>query len=125
MIQVTTKGNFDHLEKFLAAMKRKDHMKVLDEYGRIGVEALRAATPVRTGATADAWAYEVETGNGEDRIVWTNSNEHNGFRVAIALQYGHGTGTGGYVFGRDYINPALRDVFDRLAEEVWKGVTSA
>lgn len=125
MIQVTTKGNFKNLEKFLGAMKRKDHMRVLDEYGKIGVEALQQATPRKTGKTAESWGYEIHSSGSSDTIVWTNSNENKGFRIAIALQYGHGTRNGGYVIGRDYINPALRDVFDKLAEAVWEGVTSA
>ena len=125
MISVTTKGDFNNLDKFLAAMKRKDYMKVLDEYAKIGVDALQAATPVRSGQTAGSWSYEIHSGRGEDIIYWTNTNENKGFQIAIGLQYGHGTRNGGYVIGRDYINPALRDVFDRLAEAVWKGVTSA
>ena len=125
MIQVTAKGDFKHLEKFLAAMKRKDHMKVLNEYGKIGVSALQQATPTDSGQTAASWNYEVHSGRGEDVIYWTNDNENKGFQIAIGLQYGHGTRTGGYVIGRDYINPAIREVFDQLAEEVWKGVTSA
>lgn len=125
MIEVKTKGNFDHLEKFLAAMKRRDHMRVLDEYGKIGAAALQQATPVKTGKTAASWSYEIHSSKASDEIVWTNTNENNGFYVAIGLQYGHGTRNGGYVIGRDYINPAMRDVFDKLADAVWKGVTSA
>lgn len=125
MISVTTKGDFNKLDKFLAAMKRKDHMRVLDEYAKIGVNALQAATPARSGQTAVSWSYEIHSGRGEDIIYWTNTNENKGFQIAIGLQYGHGTRNGGYVIGRDYINPALRDVFDKLAEAVWKGVTSA
>jgi len=125
MIEITSKGNFDNLERFLKAMNRKDHMKVLDSYGQLGVSALQAATPVRTGKTASSWTYEIHSGRGEDYIVWTNSNENKGQNIAILLQYGHGTRNGGYVMGTDYINPALKGVFDQLADAVWKEVTSA
>ena len=125
MIQITTKGDFHNIEHFLDAMKKKDHMKVLDEYGRIGVSALQNATPTRTGKTAASWDYEVKHSLFEDSITWTNSNENKGVNIAIILQYGHGTRNGGYVQGTDYINPALVDTFEKLAEEVWKGVTSA
>lgn len=125
MIQITTKGDFHNIEHFLDAMKKKDHMKVLNEYGRLGVAVLENATPKRTGTTAASWSYEITSNSIEDSITWTNSNENKGVNIAIILQYGHGTRNGGFVQGRDYINPALRDTFDKLAEEVWKGVTSA
>lgn len=125
MIQITTSGDFHNIEKFLNVMKKKDYLKVLNEYGRIGVSALQNATPKRTGKTAQSWDYEIISNNGSDAIVWTNSNENKGVNIAVILQYGHGTRNGGYVAGIDYINPALKDVFNQLAEEVWREVTSA
>lgn len=125
MIQITTSGDFHNIEKFLNVMKKKDYLKVLNEYGRIGVSALQNATPKRTGKTAQSWDYEIISNNGSDAIVWTNSNENKGVNIAVILQYGHGTRNGGYVVGIDYINPALKDVFNQLAEEVWREVTSA
>lgn len=90
-----------------------------------GVDALRAATPVESGLTAQSWGYEIEQKNGAIFISWTNSNIVNGVNVAVILQYGHGTGTGGYVSGQDYINPAIKPIFDEIANELWKKVTSA
>ena len=95
----------------------------LDKYGRMGVEALSKATPVDTGLTASSWYYEIESTDKETSITFYNSNIQNGIPIAIILQYGHGTGTGGWVEGRDYINPALRSVFDEIAEKAWKEVT--
>lgn len=113
-------------EKYLEHLKQKDYFKVLDECGRQGVEALKASTPTRTGLTAASWAYEVEVGSGQTAIAWTNTNvTRDGDPIAILLQYGHGTGTGGYVAGRDYINPAIQPVFDNIADVVWKAVMDA
>ena len=89
----------------------------------MGVDALASATPVESGLTAASWYFEVESGGGRHRITWKNSNVNGGVHIAIILQYGHGTGTGGYVQGRDYINPAIRPVFDKIEAEVWKEVT--
>lgn len=125
MIQITTSGDFHNIEKFLNVMKKKDYLKVLNEYGKIGVSALQNATPKKTGKTAQSWDYEIVSSSGSDAIVWTNSNENKGVNIAVILQYGHGTRNGGYVVGIDYINPALKDVFNQLAEEVWREVTSA
>lgn len=106
-------------------MERNEIHKILDRFGQEGVAALSSATPVDSSFTANSWDYEVvETGNSYS-IIWTNSNVVNGVPVAILLQYGHGTGTGGYVQGRDYINPAIKPIFDKIAKEVWKVVTSA
>lgn len=113
-------------EKYLERLQSKDYFKVLDECGRQGVEALQASTPKRTGLTAASWSYEVEVGGGQTTLVWTNSNvTRDGDPIAILLQYGHGTGTGGYVAGTDYINPAIQPVFDNIAEVVWKAVIDA
>lgn len=118
-------GGFTKTERFLNRMKRREYLNVLDEFGRDGVQALRNATPVDSGATAEAWDYEIKRARNYTEIVWTNSNINDGVPIAVILQYGHGTGTGGYVQGRDYINPAIRPVFDKIAEKAWKVVTSA
>lgn len=97
----------------------------LDAFAREGVSALISGTPVDSGLAADSWDYEIERSGKMVTIKWTNSNVENGFPVAIMLQYGYGTGTGGYVQGRDYINPAMKPVFDSIADKVWKAVTSA
>lgn len=97
----------------------------LDGFGQEGVAALQAFTPVESGATASAWNYEIETTWDRVQITWNNSNIVDNFNVAVGLQFGHGTGTGGYVVGRDYINPAIQPIFDRIAENVWRAVTNA
>lgn len=118
-------GGFTKTERFLNRMKRREYLNVLDEFGRDGVQALRNATPVDSGATAEAWDYEIKRTRDCTEIVWINSNINDGVPIAVILQYGHGTGTGGYVQGRDYINPAIRPIFDKIAEKAWKVVTSA
>lgn len=123
MISVTHKGDFSKTEKLLARLKQKDMYKRLDECCREGVIALERATPVESGKTAASWSYEIRMTGEEVTIHWTNSNVVNGFNVAIGLQYGHGTGTGGYVQGVDYINPAMKPIFDKIAEDVWREVT--
>lgn len=123
LINVT--GSFNNTEKFLANMQKLDIAGVLNRYGAIGTEALRSNTPVDSGLTAASWSHRVEKSGGGYSIVWSNSNTHSGTNIAIILQLGHGTGTGGYVAGRDYINSAMRPVFDKIADEVWKAVTRA
>lgn len=118
-------GGFTKTERFLNRMKRREYLNVLDEFGRDGVQALQNATPVDSGATAEAWDYEIKRTRDCTEIVWINSNINDGVPIAVILQYGHGTGTGGYVQGRDYINPAIRPIFDKIAEKAWKVVTSA
>lgn len=125
MIRFTHRGNFNNIERFLNRMIGRDYLNVLDSCGQMGVEALRASTPVLTGKTASSWTYEIEQGGGTTGIHWLNTNENKGVNIAIILQYGHGTGTGGYVQGRDYINPAIQPVFDKIAEEVWRVVTNS
>lgn len=118
------KGDFSKLDKYLNEVRkvvRKD--TIFDKYGRAGVAALSSATPVETGLAAQSWYYEVEQSSSSVRIVFYNSDVENGFPVAIMLQYGHGTGTGGWVEGRDYINPAIQPIFDKIAEDAWKEVT--
>lgn len=126
-IQIVHKGNFNHLEKFLSAVTGGQYiLKLLDKYGQRGVEALASATPKDTGLTASSWGYETSVSGNVITITWTNSNVKDGwFNVALELQYGHGTGTGGYVSGIDYINPALRPVFDQIADEAWEEVKNA
>ena len=123
MIKIVQKGSFDNLEAFLERNKqiRIDH--ILQFYAEQGVEALRAATPRDTGATAESWGYEITKDATGYHIYWTNSNENKGAIIALLLQFGHGTGTGGYVQGIDYINPALKPIFDDLADRAWKEVT--
>ena len=124
-VKFEVSGGFTQTERFLNRMKRREYLNVLDEFGRDGVQALRNATPVDSGATAEAWDYEIKRTRNYTEIVWTNSNINDGVPIAVILQYGHGTGTGGYVQGRDYINPAIRPIFDKIAEKAWKVVTSA
>lgn len=125
MVTFKHRGNFNKMEKFLNKMQRRDYLNTLDKYGQMGVEALAAATPVDTGKTAQSWTYEIERTRDRTTISWLNTNINNGVNIAVILQYGHGTGTGGYVQGRDYINPAMRPVFDDIAEQAWKEVTTA
>lgn len=125
MISVKQSGNFDKTERFLKKANQKDYLKILDKYGKKGVDALSKATPVDSGKTASSWGYEIEKGSNVSAIYWTNNNINKNVNIAIILQYGHGTRNGGYVQGRDYINPAIRPVFDKLANEAWKEVTSA
>lgn len=125
MISFESKGNFQHTDRFLKRMSKLEIMDILTSLAQEGVRALSSATPIDSGLTASSWGYEVKRTGNSYMITWTNSNTVNGLPIAILLQYGHGTGTGGYVRGRDYINPALRPVFDRIADDVWKVVTSA
>ncbi len=125
MITFRQKGDFSKLTRFLERAKEVVHLGDLDKYGRAGVAALASATPVDTGETAKSWRYEIINKDGVARIIFCNSNIQNGVPIAIVLQYGHGTGNGGWVEGRDYINPAIQPIFDQLANEAWKGVTRA
>lgn len=106
-------------------MLRMNLASILEPYAQQGVAALSAATPVDTGVAASSWSYEIESTADSVKLVWTNSDVENGFPVAIMLQYGYATGTGGYVQGRDYINPAIKPIFDEIANGVWKVVTSS
>lgn len=124
MITITSSGSFENTEKFLKRMSSGEIFRALDRFGAIGVNALAAATPVESGATAAAWYYEVKRDGRSYSIIWGNHNVVAGRPIAVLLQYGHGTGTGGYVQGRDYINPALQPIFDQIAAEAWRVVTS-
>lgn len=116
-------GDFEKTYDFLKRMSRGDAFKVLEKYGKLGVDALASATPIDSGETASSWTFEVEQTGSTYTINWLNTNVNGGVNIAIILQTGHGTGTGGYVQGRDYINPAIRPVFDKIANEVWREVT--
>ena len=123
MINIRQKGDFKKLTSFLERAKESLDIGILDKYGKKGVAALSSATPVDTGLTASSWFYKIENKNGVAKIEFHNSNIQNGVPIAVILQYGHGTRNGGYVVGRDYINPAIQPVFDELAKNAWKEVT--
>ena len=124
MIKVTVKGDWDKTERFLKRLSKLELESILKKYGDEGVRALQSATPVDTGKTASSWGYEIECSKGSASIIWTNSNVVNHVNIAMILQYGHGTRNGGYVVGRDYINPAMQPVFDRIADDAWREVTT-
>ncbi len=118
------KGDFSKTEKFFNSLLKLDYLNVLERYGQAGVAALASATPKDSGLTADSWDYEITHNGKETTIAFTNSNISNGVNIAIILQYGHGTKGGGYVAGRDYINPAIQPIFDKMANEAWREVTN-
>lgn len=123
MISFRSKGDFSKLNRYLERVKEAAKVGILDEYGRAGVAALASATPIESGLAAGSWDYRIERSSHSARIVFVNNDVESGFPVAIMLQYGHGTGTGGWVEGRDYINPAIQPIFDQLAEDAWREVT--
>lgn len=125
MISFEHKGSFKNLEKFFDKMLKQDLFSSLHRYAEIGVTALELNTPKDSGVTAGSWGYDVIVESDTVSIQWTNAESAGGVPIVILLQYGHGTGTGGYVAGRDFINPALKAVFDEIARDVWKAVTSA
>ena len=125
MISFRQKGDFSKLTRFLEKVKESVKLGDLDRYGREGVAALASATPKDSGLTASSWYYEIKHENGSVSITFHNSNINKGVPIAIILQYGHGTRNGGWVEGRDYINPAIQPIFDKIAESVWKEVTRA
>ena len=122
MITVKHKGNFRNTERFFDNAKNFEIDSILQKYGEAGVVALSNATPRDTGLTAASWSYEIVKGHNTASIFWKNSNENQGVNIALILQYGHGTGTGGYITGIDYINPATKKVLDELADEAWNEV---
>lgn len=123
MIKFKHKGDFSKLSSFLEKSKEAVRLGDLDKYGREGVAALASATPVDTGLTASSWYYKIVRNKGTVSLEFHNSNIQNGVPIAIILQYGHGTRNGGYVQGRDYINPVLQPLFDKIANEAWREVT--
>ena len=123
MIGFRHKGDFSKTFKFLNNAREATLLRELGRYGQMGVNALASATPVDTGLTASSWYYKIERGAGTIKIIFCNSNIQNGVPIAIILQYGHGTGNGGWVQGRDYINPAIQPLFDKLTNDAWREVT--
>ena len=120
-LQLRVIGTWSKTEAFLQKLLQRRYFERLERYAQQGVQALQAATPVKTGRTAASWRYEIEAAPGKASIYWINDNvTYQGDPIAILLQYGHGTGTGGYVQGRDYINPAIKPVFDHISDTVWK-----
>lgn len=125
MFSVSSQGSFKNTMSFLQTVQKLPLEQIVAPYVQMGVDALNAATPRDTGLAAGSWGSVIERKGGKLLISWTNHDVENGFPVAIMLQYGYGTGTGGYVAGRDYINPAIKPVFDQISEAVWKAVKSA
>ena len=125
MISFSSKGDFRRTIRSLKKMSEADIFSSLNSYGARGVSALAAATPQDSGRAATSWSYKVVRTRTAWTITWSNSDIENGFPVVIGLQYGHGTGTGGWVQGQDFINPAIRPIFDEISQDVWKAVTSA
>lgn len=124
-IVIKSKGDYSKAEGYFRKIRDAIRHRKLDKYGEMGAAALASATPVDSGLTADSWSYEIEQTADSATITWVNNNIQGGnFNVAVALQYGHGTGTGGYVQGRDYINPAIQPIFDQIADEAWKEIIS-
>lgn len=123
MIRLVSKGDYSKATKYLERVREASEIKIAEKYGRLGVAALASATPVDSGLTASSWSYEIRRSSGSVSIDFLNSNQNKGVRIAIILQYGHGTGTGGWVEGRDYINPAIQPIFDEMADEAWAEVT--
>lgn len=122
LITFNHKGSFKKTEKFINRVLRRDYLNILDRYGQMGVEALRQATPTNTGKTSESWNYGIEKKNGTVTLYWTNSNENDGVNVAVLLIYGHALQNGSYVEGIDFVNPALRPIFQKMADESWKEV---
>lgn len=125
MIKISQKGDFSSTTLMLKNASERKYLRKLDKYGKMGVDALREATPKDTGLTSESWSYEIhDEFPGLYKIVWTNSNVKDWANVAVLIQYGHGVKGGGWVQGRDYINPAMRPIFDKIAEEAWKEMLS-
>lgn len=125
MITIKSKGNFNKTTKFLGFIWRKEFLKKLDKYGQMGVEALQKATPIDSGVTSDSWSYKIQTSSKGVKLHWVNSNTtKDGTPIVILLQYGHSV-NGGYVYGKDFINPAIEPIFNYIADDVWKEVVNA
>lgn len=124
MFKIKHSGSFNNTEKLFSKVKTIDYLRILDKYAREGVDALSSATPIDSGLTASSWDYEIVVKNKQFSISWTNSNTLDGVPVVILLQYGHGTKNGGYVQGQDFINPAIKPIFDKISSTIWKEVTS-
>jgi len=124
MIEITSKGDYKSTREFLNKMLNGDIFSDLDRYGQIGVDALASATPVDSGLAASSWSYRIVRDSYGPGIEWCNTDIEGGLEVIILIQYGHGTGTGGYVQGRDFINPTMRPIFDQIANDVWEKVNA-
>ena len=125
MITFTQKGNFEKTFRFFERSEKISRKEILNAYGRKGVEALKNATPIDSGETANSWYYTISKTNSGYKITWRNSNINKGNLIAILIQYGHGTGTGGYVQGIDYINPAIRPVFELMSQSIGKEISES
>lgn len=125
MISAKAIGDFNNTVNFLKTMLRGDVFSILDYYGRVGVDLLSSATPVDTGRAASSWGYQTTHSKDKHSVSWFNTDDEGGINVAVILQYGHGTGTGGWVEGRDYINPVMQPLFDKMADDIWKQVRNA
>jgi len=123
MITIESQGEWNLTRNWFDRMTKIDLALIMNQFGKEGVSALAAATPSRSGLTSKSWNYEVKRTGNNWKITWTNSNVNKGANIAVLIQYGHGTRNGGYVVGRDYINPAIRPVFDKIAQKAWKEVT--
>ena len=123
MIGFRQKGDFSNTTRYFQKLKNAKIIRILEKYGQEGVSALSSATPVDSGLTANSWYSKVEVDNTSAKLIFCNSNVNKGVNIALILQYGHGTGTGGWVEGRDYINPAIQPIFDKIAENAWGEVT--
>lgn len=121
-VTTTKRGSITNTMNFLNRILSRSYMQKLEQYGQMGVDALAAATPRRTGKTAASWGYEIEVDNRTTKLVWTNTNVKDGVNIALLIRYGHGTGTGGYVQGIEYIEPALKPLFQGFADDIWKEV---
>lgn len=124
-MSIDATGDFSNTDRFLRTVSKLDLTRALRSLAQAGVRALASATPVESGATAASWGYELTVSKGQSTITWINSHANRGTNIAIILQMGHGTGTGGWVSGRDYINPAIRPIMDQIAEDAWKVVMTA
>lgn len=122
MVHVYSQGNFDHLRTWLKSIKEQNLLRILEKYGENGVLLLIANTPVRSGKTAESWYYYIQRNNRGYDLVWANRNVKDGVNVAVLLQYGHATGTGGYVPSVDYINPTLKPLMEKLVNEMFREV---
>lgn len=124
MIGFKQRGNFDKTEVFLKKSKEQIFLESLDKHAKRGVAVLSSVTPIRTGVTANSWNYEIRRGKDTTTIYWTNSNTVNGIPLVILLEYGHATRNGGYVKGREFINPTIQPLFDQITNDIWKEVTN-
>jgi hypothetical protein len=124
MFNIKVTGDWNKTEQFLKRAQNMKLQSILQKYGNIGITALANATPKDSALTASSWDFKIINTSRGYSIEWLNTNENRGVNIAILIQYGHGTGTGGYVPPRDYINPAMKPIFDKIAEDMWKEVSN-